>query len=125
MAAILTNVGIAKVNNALNGGAHTPPQHVGWGTGTDAAAAANTALQTPAAEARVSGTKTLQTVTVTDDTYQVVATITSASGQTISEVGLFDASTVGNMYIRGVFTGVPLANGDSIQFTIKNTIAQP
>ena len=125
MAAILTNTGIAKIINALNGGAHTAPQYLGWGTGTNAAAASDTGLQTPSAEARVSGTKTVQTTNVTDDTYQVVGTITSASSQTISEVILNDASTSGNTYVRGVFTGIPLGNGDSIQFTAKIILQQP
>lgn len=53
------------------------------------------------------------------DTFQVVATITSASSQTIAEAGVFDASTAGNMLLRGTFTGIPLANGDSITFTAK------
>jgi hypothetical protein len=131
MAALLTNTGIAKVQNAVNGGSHTPPQHLGWGTGTTAEDPTDTDLTTPADEARVSGTKSLQTENVTDDTYRVIGTITSASSQTIAEVGLFDAAgsgtppSGGNMYVHGVFTGIPLGIGDSIQFTVKITLAQP
>lgn len=125
MAAILTNVGIQQIIDALNGGSHTAPQHLGWGTGTNAPAAGDTTLQTASSEARTNGTKSIVTVNVSNDTYQVVGTITDATGQTISEVGLFDASTSGQMYIRGTFTGIPLSIGDAIQFTVKLTLAQP
>jgi hypothetical protein len=93
------------------------PKFVGWGTGTTAEAATQTALVTAAAEARVSGTSSQVTVTQTNDTYQVVATITSASAQTIAEEGQFDAATAGTMVMRHVFTGVALAIGDAIQMT--------
>lgn len=121
--ATLVNVGrnmitglMAKVGAGI--GAATP-SYIGWGTGTTAEAATQTALVTAASEARVNGTVTQQTTSVTNDTFRCVATITSASSQTISEAGLFDASTSGNMLIRGVFTGIPLANGDSITFTVQ------
>lgn len=90
---------------------------VGWGTGTAAARSA-TALTTPAAEARVSGTPTTITTSQTGDTFKVTGTITSASGQTITEVGAFDALSSGNCDLYGSFTGVALSTGDSIAFTI-------
>lgn len=99
------------------------PKFVGWGTGTTAEAATQTALVTPSAEARVSGTSSQVTTTNTNDTYQVVATITSASAQTIQEVGEFDASTAGTMTLRHLTGGNVLAIGDAIQFTIKITFS--
>lgn len=119
MATVLTNTGKARMINALNGGSHTPPQHVGWGTGAGTAAETDTTLFTEASESRVSGTKTVETTTVTDDTYQVVATITADGTKTITNAGLFDASTSGNLYVKGDFTGIALNASDSIQFTIK------
>jgi hypothetical protein len=50
---------------------------------------------------------------------QNVSTLTSVSGETITNAGLFDASSTGNLYVKGDFTGVVLAAGDKIQFTIK------
>jgi len=123
MATVFTNTARALLTSAMDGNTLTAPVYVGWGTGTTAAAATQTALVTPSAEARVSGTKSRITTTVTNDTYQVIATITSASSQTISEAALFDASTSGNMYVRGDFTGIALGNGDSIAFTIKAIVA--
>jgi len=92
---------------------------VAWGTGgATAEAIGNTALATPAAEARTSGTITSPSAAL----HRTVGTITSATGQTISEVGLFDASTAGVMMIRAVFVGIPLLSGDSIAFTLDLSI---
>jgi len=52
------------------------------------------------------------------DQNQWVATITSASGQTITNGGLLSASSGGTLLIHGDFTGIVLANGDKIEFTI-------
>lgn len=123
MATVFTNTGRAKITDALNGTSITAPTYLGWGTGSTAAANADTGLQTASAEARVNGTKSRTTTTVTNDTYQVVGTITSSSSQTISEAALFDASTSGNCYVHGVFTGIPLGNGDSVAFTVQIVVA--
>lgn len=123
MATVFTNTGKALLVDALDNTQLTSPTYIGWGTGTTTAAATQTALVTPSAEARVNGTKSQQTTTVTGDTYRVTGTITSAGSQTIAEAGLFDASTSGNMYVRGDFTGIALGNGDSIAFTINVVVA--
>lgn len=120
MPTILTNTGIVRMINALDGGSHTPPQHVGWGTGTTAPVAGNTTLETAAAEARVSGVKSVEETNIANDTYQVISTLVcNATPKTISEAGLFDAATAGNMYVRGTFTGIALAENDAIAFTIQ------
>jgi len=119
MALPITNSGLALIAGRILGTA-SEPKYLGWGTGTTAAALANTALQTASAESRVAGTTSQVTVNVTNDCYQAVGTLTSASAQTISELGQFDASTSGNMLSHFVFTGVPLGIGDSIQFTTQH-----
>ena len=50
--------------------------------------------------------------------YQVIGTITSLSVQTITNAGNFTASSAGVLIVHGDFTGIPLAIGDAIQFTI-------
>jgi hypothetical protein len=69
------------------------PLDVGWGVGTVTATVSDVGLFKEAAEARVAGTSSLVTTTSTNDTYQVVGTITSSSGQTIAEALLSDSST--------------------------------
>lgn len=118
MATFVVNKGLDITTNRILGGG-TEPKFVAWGTGAGTTAKTDTTLFTEAAEARTSGTSSQVTTTVTNDTYQVVGTITSLSAQTITNAGLFDASTSGNLYLKGDFTGLPLAIGDSIQFTFK------
>lgn len=122
MATVIANSGKAVTTNRLKG-AGTEPNYAAWGTGVGTAAATDTTLFTEAAEARVAGTSTQQTTTTTNDTYQVVATITSAGTQTITNFGLFDAATVGNLFLKGDFTGVALVAGESVQFTANAVFA--
>ncbi len=95
-------------------------KYIGWGTGTTAYAATQTALVTPAAESRATGTPTQQTTDHANDTYQVVGTITCTGAlKAITEAAVFDASTSGNMYARAAFDAMNVDVGDSIQFTFK------
>lgn len=82
------------------------------------AAAGDTALSSEV-ETRTSGTESAVTTTQTGDTYQVVGTITASATRSVDEAGLFDATTVGNMFTSATFAVVSLNNGDSIQFTWK------
>lgn len=101
------------------------PKYLQWGTGSGAAKTANTVTTTSTTEARTNGTASQVTTTVTNDTYQVVGTITAAGTRAITEVGVFDAAgsgsppTGGNMCIYGDFSVVNLSSGDSIAFTVK------
>jgi hypothetical protein len=117
MATVLTNAGKAIVTNRLNSGG-TVPQYVAWGTGAGTAVITATTLFTETGT-RTSGTVSQQTTTTTNDTYQVIGTLTAGGSLTITNAGVFDASTVGNLFVYGDFTGVPLNSGDSIQFTFK------
>lgn len=118
MATLLVNTGKAIVTNYLSGGAATQPEYIGWGTGVGTTAATDTTLFTEIGS-RVAGTSTQQTTSTTDDTFQVVGTLTAGGSVTITNAGLFDASTSGNLFVKGDFTGIGLTSGDSIQFTIK------
>ena len=74
------------------------PKIMGWGTGGVAggpftAAVTDVAAFQEGAETRVTGTSSQVTTTTTNDTYQVVGTITSLSNQTIAELLLSDSAT--------------------------------
>lgn len=92
--------------------------YLAWGTGTATPLKTDTALQTPSAEARTTASTAVASAVQT-----VTGTITSLSGQTISEVGILSASTLGNLYVHSVFTGIPLNTGDSINFNITITFS--
>ena len=118
MATLLVNTGKAIVTNYLNGGAATQPKYVAWGTGAGTTGATDTTLFTEVTP-RVSGTTSQVTTSTTNDTFQVVGTQTAGTSETITNAGLFDASTSGNLFVKGDFTGIALNNGDSIAFTFK------
>ena len=124
MATLLVNTGRAIITNRVKNGATgaTEPNFVAWGTGAGTTGATDTTLFTETGT-RTTGTSTQQTTSTTNDTYQVVGTMTAGGALTITNAGLFDASTVGNLFIKGDFTGVVLASGDAIQFTIKAQFA--
>lgn len=117
-ATLCVNAGKAIVTNRIKGSG-TEPVYVAWGTGAGTTAATDTTLFTESAEARTSGTSTQQTTTVTNDTYQVIGTITATATRAITNAGLFDASSAGNMFMKGDFSTVNLSSGDAIQFTMK------
>jgi hypothetical protein len=122
---IVTNVGLGLVTELL---AASNIKYVAWGIGTTEAAAtgAGSALVSAGAEARTAGTQTQEdTGGTTDDTYQVVGLITCATAaKAITEVVIMDAATDGDTFMRANFSAVNLEVGDSIQFTIQNTINQ-
>ena len=99
----------------------TAPKNIGWGTGTTAAAVTDTALQTEAAPTtsggRVVGTEARTTVANTNDNYQVTGTVTAASSLSITEAGLFDAVSAGNMVTHSPFSAISVNSGDSVAST--------
>lgn len=92
---VLTSKGREVVSGRLIGATPTQnePKNLGWGTGAGTAAASDVAPFTEAAEARTAGTSSQVTTTSSGDTYQVVGTLTSASGQTITETFLSDSAS--------------------------------
>ena len=88
---------------------------IGWGTGAGTAAKADTALFVEATEARVAAVVTQPVA----DKNQWVGTLTADAAKTITNAGLLDALTLGNLVIHGDFTGIALALGDKIEFTIS------
>lgn len=119
MATVYTSAGEAAVCDLIDGtsAVHLDATNakIGWGTGAGTAAKGDTTLFTEAAEARVAAAVTQPTA----DKIQWVATITAAGAKTITNAGLFDAASGGNLIIKGDFTGQVLGVGDRIEFTIS------
>lgn len=125
MTARVQNNGLARVTAALI----ALSWWLQWGTGSGAIASANTVTTTSTTEARSSATATQQTVSVTNDTLRLTATITALATRAITEVGAFDAvgtggpATGGNMDIYGDFAVVNLLVSESIAFTMNTTFS--
>lgn len=124
MGTVLTAIGEewAASRMAGTGTYNVAASHIGWGTGTTAAAKSQTALVNEV------GTRGSATITLdgtgtgspagTDAKFKAVATLTAASSYAITEAGLFNASSSGYMFVRGDFGVINLNSGDQITFTI-------
>jgi len=127
MSSLVPNTGKAVISGRMYGStpSQAEPRYLGWGTGAGAGSASSTDLSTPASEARATGTSSQFTTSVTNDTHQVVATLTASGAKTITNVGLFDAPGSGSPPSGGalyaIFDGLSQAlnSGDSIQFTAR------
>ena len=113
----VTSSGCALVTSLL---VSSNVKWVHWGTGTTPFAPSQSALIAPLPEARVAGTQTRQTTVTSNDTYQVVATLTKTTEEAaVTEAGIFNASTGGYMYCRAAFSPINVDVDDSIQFTFR------
>lgn len=115
MADIFTAAAEDFIADLFDGTISVPANYyVGWGTGAGTAAKGDTVLFTEAAEARVIATMS-QPAT---DTNRAVATLTSASGQTITNGGLLTAAAAGTLVVHGDHAGTALLTNDKIEYTI-------
>jgi hypothetical protein len=127
MATVVTNGG-QSIPSARMIGSGSDPKNIGWGTSAGTAAATDTTLfgekdvdLASTSGTRTAGTSSQVTTTNTNDTYQVTGTRTATGAGTVTNAGLWDNGTIGSgtLYVKGDFTGVALASGDSIAFTFK------
>ena len=88
---------------------------IGWGTGAGTASKSSTALFTESTEARATTVVSQPAA----DKLRWVGTLTANAAKTITNAGLFDAATGGNLIIHGDHAGVALAAGDKIEYTIE------
>jgi hypothetical protein len=120
---LVTTVGKALVAGRINGsGAPAAATFIAVGTGTTAAAAGDTTLQTETATSglsRVAGTASLVTTTTTNDTAQLTTTFTVTGTVAVTESGVLNASSSGTLLCRQVFTAINVVSGDSLAITWK------
>ena len=90
------------------------------GTGVNAEAAGDTALQTPCGEARDVGS---QIEGATANIYKSVATNTYAGSFAITEHGLFNAGAAGTLMDRSVFSAINVISGDKIEFSYQLSVS--
>ena len=95
MATYVVNAGLDITTNRLKG-AGTEPLYIGWGVSAGTTAKTDTTLFG-----------------------ERLVDLATAAG-TVTNAGLFDAASGGNLYLKGDFTGIGLAAGDAIAFTINS-----
>lgn len=125
MATFVQDSGLDIVTNRIKGSG-TEPLNIGWGTGAGTTVRTETTLfteklvdlTTSAGTDHTVGTSSRVTTTTTNDSYRVTGTRTATGAGTVTNAGLFDAASGGNLFLKGDFTGIGLAATDSIAFTI-------
>jgi hypothetical protein len=124
---LVTNAGFAGIASRINGsGAEAAATYLAVGTGTNAAAAADTTLQTEITDsglARFNSTASRTTITITNDAATLVTTFTVTGTKAVTEAGVLNAAAAGVLFARSVFTAVNVVNGDSLQLTYKIKVA--
>ncbi|MCI0443037.1 hypothetical protein L0152_07450 [bacterium] len=123
---VITNTGKAEAAGLLGA---TTTGAFGWiaiGTGTTAAAAADTALEAEISTgggARADSTESRVTTTVTNDTAQFEVTFNFTSSFAVTESGVFDAASAGVILARRVFSAVNVSSGDSLTVRWKVAVS--
>lgn len=118
---LITNAGLAGLASRINGdGSEAAFTYIAVGTGTTAANAADTTLETEIADsglARAAGTASRTTTTQTNDTARLTKTFSVTGTKAVTEIGILNAGSSGTLLCRQVFTAVNVQNGDSLAVT--------
>lgn len=121
----VTNKGLAILANRIKG-LGTEPVYLAWGTGAGTAAATDESLFTEAAEARTQMVSSIVTVGPTGDSYQLSGSIVAAAAKTITNWGVFDALTGGNLLMHeSLDPGVPYEVGQVGVFLCRLQFMRP
>lgn len=118
---IIVNAGFDFICDAINSsGRGAVMGYIGVGTGTTAAAAGDTGLQTPL------GSRAASTYAHTTGTKVFTQSVVLAAGVAtgaITEAGVFNAASGGTMLDRVVFSAINKAAGDSLTITFTFTLS--
>jgi hypothetical protein len=102
----------------MNGTSESVMSHMAVGTGSTAAAAADTTLGTEL------NRQSLTSTTVTDNALAYVASYAAGTATgSLTEAGIFNASSAGTMLCRTVFGTVTKAADDSMTITWTITVS--
>jgi len=122
----ITNAGLAQIALLAGDASAVPFTYLALGTGTTAADAADTALETESSAsglARAAATVSRATTTVTNDTLQLLHAFTAGASAAITECGMFNDASVGTILGRQVFAAINVISGDIITITYKVSFA--
>jgi hypothetical protein len=115
---LVVSSGLAFIASRMKDTTDAAMSHMGVGSGTTAAAAGDTALET-----QIGSRVSLTSTTVTANATAYVATFAAGTGTgAITEAGIFNASTAGTMLCRTVFSVVNKGADDTLQITWTITL---
>jgi len=120
---LVVNSGLAYIASRMRDATSTAMSHMAVGSGSTAAAAADTALGSSLARVALDST-TLVTTTAANDAVQYVATFPAGTGTgAITEAGIFNAASAGTLLCRTVFAVINKGALDTLVITWKVTVA--
>ena len=115
---LVVDAGLDYIASRMKDATATAMSHMAIGTGSTAAAAADTTLGTEADR------NALTSTTVTDNAVAYVASFAAGEGTgAITEAGIFNASSGGTLLCRTVFSVVNKGASDSMTITWTVTIS--
>lgn len=120
---LVVSTGLAYIASRMKDATATAMSHMAVGAGAAAAAAANAALGSELGRVALTST-TIVTTSVTNDAVQYVATFPAGTGTgAITEAGIFNAPSAGQMLCRTVFAVINKGALDTLTITWKVTVA--
>lgn len=116
---LVVDAGLDFIASRMAGTSSDVMSHMALGSGTTAAAAGDTDL-----ESILGSRELLDSVTVTDNTVVYVASFEAGDATgAVTEAGIFNAATAGDMLCRTVFSVVNKAADDTLSVTWTITIS--
>lgn len=112
---VLTNVAIIEIRDWLAGNSATAPTHINVGDGSTSSAPTDTALESEIGTRNSVDTPTTSTQSVK---FTTLFDSTDKNGESFREVGLFNASTSGDMFARGTHTVISKTASIEVQYEI-------
>jgi hypothetical protein len=120
---VVVNTGLAFIASRMQDSTQAVMSHMGIGSGTATAAAADAALGSQL-DRRPLDSTTIVTTTATNDSIQYVATFAAGNGTgAVTEAGIFNAASSGTMLCRTKFDVINKGALDTLVITWKVTVA--
>lgn len=120
---LVVSTGLAYIASRMKDTTEAAMSHMAVGSGTAAAAAANSALGSELGRVALTSS-TLVTTTVANDAVQYVATFGAGTGTgAVTEAGIFNDGSTGTMLCRTVFAVINKGALDTLTITWKVTVA--
>lgn len=116
---MIVNSGLNLMRDFLNGAAPNPPSHFAVGTGTTAVAAGDTTLETEV-ERKAVVSKTLSGNGILEYVGELLST--EANGNDLSEVGVLNAASAGDLLLRTTHAPYSKTADFSVKYVVRHTL---
>jgi len=116
-----TNAGVAAISDIMITGGTAAPTHIAIGTGAQDPPAEATALGSE--QYRDAADKSKVTRTITNDTSRYTKSISITATHNLTEAGLLNAASGGDLFLYQVFDAIAFENGDQclVQWDLQNS----